>query len=77
MIQYPKLTRGGVIGVTAPSSGVPQKFHPLLDQAIDRMISRGYQVVCGETVQSQFKAKSAQSKVRNRDGPWTEFGGFA
>jgi len=64
MIRYPKPALDGVIGVTAPSSGVPQHFQPLLGRAIDRMISNGYQVVCGETVRSQFKAKSAPSQVR-------------
>jgi len=50
--------------VTAPSSGVPEHIQPLLSQAVDRMISNGYQVICGETVRSQYKAKSALSQVR-------------
>ncbi len=35
--------RGDVIGVTAPSSGVPEHLHPRLELAIKNLKKRGYQ----------------------------------
>ncbi len=64
MIRYPQLPLGGGIGVTAPSSGVPEHLMQLLDMAVDRMTGNGYRVVCGDTARSQYKAKSAQAQVR-------------
>ncbi len=39
----PRLAPGDVIGVTAPSSGVPEHLHPRLELAIKNLKKRGYQ----------------------------------
>lgn len=62
MIKYPVLEKGATIGVTAPSSGVKAELHHILRQACERMERKGYNVVCGETVSTQEKAKSASAK---------------
>lgn len=64
MIRYPFLREGSTIGVTAPSSGVKEPLHELVKQAIGRLEAKGYRVVCGETVWTQEKAKSAPTPVR-------------
>lgn len=64
MIQYPFLEVGATIGVTAPSSGVPTELHELLRTACIRMKQQGFKILCGETVWTQDKAKSAPAKKR-------------
>ena len=64
MIQYPLLTEGTTIGITAPSSGVPQKLHEMFKLSYSRMEEKGFQIICGETVWTQKKAKSAPAKKR-------------
>jgi muramoyltetrapeptide carboxypeptidase len=64
MIKYPILKNNAMIGVTAPSSGVPSFLHDMFKQACERMEKRGYQVTVGDTVWTQEKAKSAPAKVR-------------
>jgi muramoyltetrapeptide carboxypeptidase len=64
MISYPKLKQDATIGVTAPSSGVQAELHDMLKLAIDRMSSRGFNVVTGETAWTQDKAKSAPARKR-------------
>lgn len=64
MIRYPRFTEGAVIGVTAPSSGLELELHDLLSQSAERMRGRGFDVVLGETVWTQDKAKSASAKKR-------------
>ncbi|MFG6494844.1 LD-carboxypeptidase [Fictibacillus sp. UD] len=64
MIKYPILKKNAVIGVTAPSSGVPPFLHDMFKQACERMEQRGYKVICGDTVWTQAKAKSAPATVR-------------
>ncbi|MCM3720235.1 S66 family peptidase [Fictibacillus phosphorivorans] len=64
MIKYPILKNNAMIGVTAPSSGVPPLLHDMFKQACHRMVKRGYQVKVGDTVWTQQKAKSAPAKVR-------------
>ncbi|MFC0273517.1 S66 peptidase family protein [Metabacillus herbersteinensis] len=64
MIKYPLLTKGATIGVTAPSSGVPIELHDILKLAIKRMENKGHTVLCGDTVWTQNKAKSAPAKQR-------------
>ncbi|MBD7968572.1 S66 family peptidase [Paenibacillus gallinarum] len=64
MIQYPFLEKGTTIGVTAPSSGVDKTLHKLLEQAVLRLEAKGYGVVCGQTVWTQHKAKSAPASIR-------------
>lgn len=64
MITYPFLQSGATIGVTAPSSGVQPNFHHLMKQSFSRMERKGYNIECGDTVWTQYKAKSASSRVR-------------
>ncbi|MGM0845133.1 MAG: S66 family peptidase [Bacillota bacterium] len=64
MISYPIFKKDATIGVTAPSSGVPAELHDMFRLAIDRMSSRGFKVVTGETAWTQDKAKSAPSQKR-------------
>ncbi|MGG1516836.1 LD-carboxypeptidase [Paenibacillus oryzisoli] len=65
MIRYPLLQDGVTIGVTAPSSGVNEPLHGIVKQAICRLEKKGYLVVCGVTVWTQFKAKSAPATERS------------
>ncbi|WP_413730415.1 S66 peptidase family protein [Sodalis sp. RH22] len=55
----PKLVPGDLIAITAPSSGVPQHLHPRLDLAINNLIKKGFRVVEGDCLRSQYKNKSA------------------
>ncbi|WP_438349432.1 S66 family peptidase [Paenibacillus sp. FA6] len=64
MIRYPFLEEGATIGVTAPSSGVQAELHDLLKLSCSRMEMNGFNVVCGETVWTQHKAKSAPAQLR-------------
>ena len=64
MITYPFLEKGATIGVTAPSSGVKAELHDLVVKASERMKSKGFQVICGDTVWTQDKAKSSPAKKR-------------
>lgn len=64
MIQYPFLEKGATIGITAPSSGVPNELHELLETAVKRVEEEGYNIICGETPWTQDKAKSASVKIR-------------
>ncbi|MCQ6557369.1 S66 family peptidase [Paenibacillus mendelii] len=64
MIRYPLLSRGATIGVTAPSSGLPDELHPLLKLACSRMENKGYRIAYGDTVWTQSKAKSAPARMR-------------
>ncbi|MBS2970548.1 LD-carboxypeptidase [Metabacillus sp. KIGAM252] len=64
MIRYPHLTKAAAIGVTAPSSGVPEELHDLVRLASSRLEKKGFSIVLGETVWTQDKAKSAPAKVR-------------
>ncbi|ARF68663.1 LD-carboxypeptidase [Paenibacillus larvae subsp. pulvifaciens] len=64
MINYPLLKKGATIGVTAPSSGLNAELHNMFKQCCESMEKKGYQVVCGETVWTQEKAKSASAKKR-------------
>lgn len=64
MIQFPHLQKGQTIGVTAPSSGVQPSWHDMFQLSCERMKHRGYDVICGETVWQQEKAKSAPAIER-------------
>jgi len=59
MIRYPFLEEGATIGVTAPSSGVQVELHDWLKLSCSRIKMKGFNVICGETVWTQDKAKSA------------------
>ncbi|WP_096155281.1 MULTISPECIES: S66 family peptidase [Bacillus] len=63
-MKYPVLKKGATIGVTAPSSGVPESLHTVLKDACEKMEQEGFQVKCGKTNWTQTKAKSASAKVR-------------
>ncbi|MFE4710363.1 S66 peptidase family protein [Paenibacillus sp. NPDC056722] len=67
MIRYPFLEKNATIGVTAPSSGVSAKGHDLFKLACERMEEKGFKVVCGDTVWTQHKAKSAPAPVRGKE----------
>ena len=56
--------KGQTIGVTAPSSGVQPSLHDMFQLSCERMKHRGYDVICGETVWQQEKAKSAPAIER-------------
>lgn len=64
IIQYPHLKERATIGITAPSSGVEEKAHPLLRAACKRLEEKGYRTVTGETAWMQNKAKSAPAQKR-------------
>lgn len=64
MIRYPLLEKGATIGVTAPSSGVPEELHGLLDDAINSMKKKGFNIICGDMAWTQDKAKSGPAKKR-------------
>ena len=64
MIQYPILEKEAMIGVTSPSSGVPQELHELIHQARKRLEKKGYRLQIGKTVWNQNKAKSAPGLER-------------
>ncbi|WP_301108079.1 S66 peptidase family protein [Sporosarcina sp.] len=64
MISYPILKKNATIGVTAPSSGLPEELFPLLKMSSERMEARGFTVVIGETAWKQYKAKSASATER-------------
>ncbi|MGO1060039.1 S66 family peptidase [Planococcus sp. FY231025] len=63
MIRYPESALR-TIGVTAPSSGVPQEHHHLLQQAKERLEKQGFLVQTGETAWTQTEAKSAPAEQR-------------
>ncbi|MGG4505443.1 S66 peptidase family protein [Heyndrickxia sporothermodurans] len=63
-MKYPILEKGATIGITAPSSGVEAELHDLIKSACDRMEQKGYSIICGDTVWTQEKAKSAPAKIR-------------
>lgn len=63
-MRYPVLKKGARIGVTAPSSGVQAELHDLIKLASKRMKNMGYKIICGDTVWTQSKAKSAPARRR-------------
>jgi muramoyltetrapeptide carboxypeptidase LdcA involved in peptidoglycan recycling len=65
MIQYPKaLQTGQTIGITAPSSGVDSELHDLIHLSKKQFENRGYNIVIGETVWTQYKAASSSKEKR-------------
>lgn len=64
MITYPFLKKGATIGVTAPSSGVEDGLHGLLEAAAKRLTKDGFHVKFGKTAWTQDKARSAPAKER-------------
>ena len=63
MIRYPReIKYGDVIGVTAPSSGVPKELHSIVTGAIKQFEKRGYHIQVGKTVWTNEKATSADGE---------------
>ncbi|ANC77429.1 microcin immunity protein [Fictibacillus phosphorivorans] len=64
-INYPNgLVKGDKVAVTALSSGVEQSMHILLEKAKRNLITLGYEVVLGNTVWKEEKARSAAKEIR-------------
>lgn len=67
MITYPTLHKGATVGVTAPSSGIPNELHEMFRGAVKRMEDRGYPVICGDTVWTQQKTRSSSAVSRAKE----------
>ena len=67
MVKYPTLKENFTIGITAPSSGVDRELHPLVEQVMDKMKAKGHSIICGDTVWTQEKAKSAPAPIRAQE----------
>ncbi|AYC30402.1 S66 family peptidase [Paenisporosarcina cavernae] len=68
MIRYPAPVKfGDTIGVTAPSSGVPEFLHSLIHQAVSQLETRGFLVKIGKTTWTQEKAASAPKELRAKE----------
>ncbi|UTH13115.1 S66 family peptidase [Macrococcus equipercicus] len=63
MIKYPVLNENAVIGVTAPSSGLPDFMHHYLVD-IKKRFQNTNEIVIGQSVMTQHKAKSTDSIMR-------------
>lgn len=66
MIRYPPAEIRN-IGVTAPSSGVEEELHALLEQTVRRQQEKGFDVKVGKTAWTQKEAKSAPADERARE----------
>ncbi|KGX84446.1 S66 family peptidase [Pontibacillus marinus] len=65
MIKYPKpLQEGDTIAVTAPSSGVEEELHWLLHQAKKHAEEMSFNIVIGDTVWTERKARSTSKEER-------------
>lgn len=67
LITYPILHKGATVGVTAPSSGIPDELHSMFKVALNSIEDKGYQVICGDTVWTQHQAKSASATSRSQE----------
>jgi muramoyltetrapeptide carboxypeptidase len=67
MIKYPHLEKGATIGVTAPSSGVKAELHDMFKLSCSSMEKNGFNIICGDTVWTQDKAKSSSAKNRAKE----------
>lgn len=64
-MRYPYLGwTGQTIGVTAPSSGLTEELHPMIEEATNRLQDRQMAVQVGQTVWTQQKATSAAADIR-------------
>lgn len=67
-IKYPaSLKPDSLIGVTAPSSGVEESLHILVDEAKLQVEKKGFKVLIGETVLTQHKGRSASKEKEQRN----------
>ncbi|BBH20665.1 LD-carboxypeptidase [Paenibacillus baekrokdamisoli] len=67
MIKYPSFEKKATIGVTAPSSGGSVDSHEMIRLACSRFEEKGYGIICGDTVWTQSKAKSAPARKRAQE----------
>lgn len=65
MIKYPVLKDGYTIGITAPSSGIRDACHHFIDEIKEHFKST--KIVIGDTVMTQYKAKSCHMDIRARE----------
>lgn len=64
-MKYPKLLqKGDIIGVCAPSSGVPAGLHPRLEQAARNVEAQGYRVLETPSLRRTDKCVSTNAKTR-------------
>lgn len=63
MIRYPERTLK-TIGVTAPSSGVPEPHHNILKAAVSRLEQQGFSVKTSPNAWTQQGARSSDASVR-------------
>lgn len=66
MIRYPDRALK-TIGVTAPSSGVPEELHHLLEGAIAQLQQQGFTVKATPNAWSQQEGKSSPAAVRAKE----------
>lgn len=67
-VRFPApLVPGDTIAITAPSTGVPLKLHPRLDLVIKILEKRGYKVIKGDCLRSDYKNQSACKQMRARE----------
>ncbi|GGB03543.1 LD-carboxypeptidase [Macrococcus hajekii] len=66
MIQYPTLDEHAVIGVTAPSSGLPERMHHYLDD-IRKRFEDSYEIIIKPSVLTQDKVRSTDSNIRAKE----------
>ncbi|WP_067935402.1 S66 family peptidase [Alicyclobacillus kakegawensis] len=67
-IRYPKpLKKGDRVGVCAPSSGVQESMHQIINQSRMMLEKRGYIVAEGETIWTNEKLVSAPAATRTAE----------
>ncbi|ATA23675.1 peptidase U61 [Brenneria goodwinii] len=67
-IRFPsKLIPGDLIAITAPSTGVPRTLHPRLELAKNALKKRGFSVIEGNCLRSEYKNKSANRISRAKE----------
>lgn len=65
MIKYPTLKDNITIGITAPSSGIPENCHHFMDEIKERF--KDVNLIIGDTVMTQYKAKSSHMNKRAKE----------
>ncbi|MCO4097675.1 LD-carboxypeptidase [Macrococcoides canis] len=65
MIKYPRLNDNYTIGITAPSSGIPENCHHFMDEIKERF--KDVNLLIGDTVMTQYKAKSSHMNKRAKE----------
>ena len=68
MIIYPSpIKTGSVVGITAPSSGVDSKLHERLNLAELNLKNKGFEILEGNCLRSDFKQVSGSPEMRAAD----------